>query len=162
MMYLQAPARNDKGRTWCGPYALALLSGLDYETAYKKILRSYNRYYRTQAKKRGLHPEYWTKKSIKGMTTYELGRAGKSLGVKIDWKKPPERCTVLGFARDHTVKGRVYLVQTRTHFLTVLDGMIYDNWPSSPRPADGQHHLRKAIVQSVAEIKVKAGLLMQR
>lgn len=140
---LRSPTRSEtRSKSWCGPYALAVLSGLTYDDAYSKMLKAINRQRSKEAAARGLRRDYWKKTAFKGVSTYEIRIAAKALGVKIEWATDRSRryahrgVTLLTFVREHTIKGKTYLVVAGNHYVVVKDGTVYDNTHTS-----GQHSI---------------------
>ena len=128
---------------WCGPYALALISGLSYDEAYTKTLRML---------RRG-KPAYRTKPTyIKGMYPSELVRAGRTLKCPFQFKDAPN--VTLNKLMDELRPNRIYIVFTTDHFLVVdtSSWTLCDNWTQAWVPVKGSVHARKKI-QRVAEVK---------
>ena len=109
---IQRAARSSKGTTWCGPHALATVTGKTYDEVIK-VVRSKIR-----------------RKRIKGMFTNEIFIVAKALGIKdmgvfmpmrgkrnlrnsVDWLKP----------------NRLYIVFVTRHFVVVntTDWTVCDN-----------------------------------
>ena len=109
------PVGHTERTVWCGPYALALLSGLSYDEVYKKALR----------KIRALKKSYEYKPtSIKGMYPSELTAVAKTLKTpfafeRLDGRKNKRDQLTLTKAMDYLKPNRVYVVMITDHFLVV-------------------------------------------
>jgi hypothetical protein len=112
------PALTAKRRkNWCGPFALAIMAGQDYDDTYPRALRSL----RAWTKKRfgkGYGPT-----SITGLFSYELTAIAKTFGYKLDWVDAPlnERRIkpTVKQLLDHLVPKRFYVVEITRHFITI-------------------------------------------
>ena len=97
-----APARRNrsKGKTWCGPYALAVIANIDYEPAY------------LFAKK---HLEV---NRILGMYHWDLSKCVKAIGAKVGPWKNLHKITVARLA-DNLKPNRLYIVRVTGHYIVV-------------------------------------------
>lgn len=110
-------------KTWCGPYAIAVVCGQDYEHSYQtaKIIRG--------------------KRHAKGITNNDLQKSCKALGVKGKWfpissvgagnKKKMKLESFLKLL----LPGKVYVIQITKHFIvvdtrdfTTIDNQNPDAW----------------------------------
>ena len=108
---MKAPERStEHTKTWCGPYALAMLAGLSYDEAYPRIRHSIRRF-------RGANV-YHVPEHIQGVYSPDMLAAAKTLGVKLQFKRAKNWPT-LGKFRDMMKPGRWYLVQITGHYLVV-------------------------------------------
>ena len=123
-------------KTWCGPYAIAVVAGTEYEEAY-----------RVARKTRG-------KRHAKGITNTNLSDSLKRMGVKGKWH--PISSVGAGTKKKMKLKNflpillpnKVYVIQITKHFLiidtrdfTTIDNQNPDAWiamESSP-------HLNKLV-----------------
>lgn len=129
----KAPRRSPTNRTlWCGPFAIAMVTGLEYDEAYAKTLAHIRRKEmegrRLFAKARGLAvSRNGLTTSVKGLSRVKLPEILKKLKVTTDFKRVPKgkRLTVLTFTRDHTVKGLAYIIVAGNHWMTIKDGILY-------------------------------------
>lgn len=149
--------RSPTGRTlWCGPFALAVVTGLEYDEAHAKAVAVEQRRLNADAKRRGLPPGYWTKAYFKGMTASELARTAEKLGVKADWHHVPngkrKGPTLLTFSREHTVKGKTYVIIAGWHWVVVKDGVLYHSHVD-PITVEEAPTYRMARVSCWAEVK---------
>lgn len=167
---LKTPTRTTRGVTeWCGPTALAVLTGLSYDEAYEKMKRAINRQRGKEAVARGLRRDYWKKSAFKGVSTYEIRIAGKALGLKIKWaiergtisRRALRGTTLLTFVREHTVKGKTYLVVAGNHYVVVRDGLVYDNTRSNGGVCSIEDYPRAKLgrLSCYAEVRPKADAL---
>lgn len=157
---LKAPTKNSHtGRHWCGPYAYALLLGLDYEAGYKRLLGHIRRAIikRRRARRmperviRGNLPRF-----IKGVYTSTLVAALAAAGVKTAFSRKHAGVTVLTFTREHTVRGVAYLLDAGHHFGVILDGVLYDN--RGPCPVE-ECHWKLARVEEWSIVKPRSAAL---
>ena len=150
--FTPAPTRLSR-QHWCGPFALSILAGQDYDDAYKRILRSL----RAWRKKRGVArlPD-----RIQGMYPHEVMVASKTLGINLTWKRPKanERNinpTLKQFL-DHMLPRRFYLINITRHYLTI-DTHTWqwcDNHSRAWKPIDTCKWLR-CRVEGFAEYQPK-------
>jgi hypothetical protein len=142
----RTPKRNSGGRKyWCGPHALAVITGVDYMTAYRQCLATTG------------------KRVVAGLLNAELAAIARDMGLAVRWLKPPmneRQCypTLARFLDLPTIRqdrlGRMYLVQMTDHFIVVdthtwtyCDNQKPEGW----QPARTGKHARK-YVQRYAEI----------
>jgi hypothetical protein len=144
---ITAPARSVKrGRTWCGPYAIATVCGVDYDTAYdkaKKVLK---------------------KKRISGMWNGEVQEVARRLGTKFEWKHTKLkligkvgwkwRQPTLNQMLDELIPNRLYIIQVTTHYITVntRDWTMVDNQTPEWKPVKDWKHGKK-VVRAFAEVR---------
>ena len=144
------PVGHSDRTMWCGPYALALVSGMEYDEVYKKALR----------KVRSMKAQYEHKPTyIKGMYNRELEAVSTTLKVpftfkKIEglWRKKDQ--LTLKRAIEYLRPNRVYVVQVTEHFLVVnsRDWTMCDNWTRGWVPLEGSIHTKKKVAK-IAEVK---------
>lgn len=107
------PAKAAKGKTWCGPYALALITGTTYEYAMKRIKRAVGR------------------DRIMGMWNWELEKTARRMGLKkFKWTHvPASKRTNLSNMLDWFKPNRIYVVQVTSHYviLNTKDWTVTDN-----------------------------------
>lgn len=163
MLKLNYPGRNPARRNWCGPFALAMISGISYDAAYAKALDVEKRRLRAQAKKRGFKPDYWTKRlAIKGLNKWTLVLIAKRLGVTVKWVFPKwsrTKLTLLTFVREHTVKDHVYLVIAGNHYETICNGILY-HAHHKPLPVEDAPKYRMAHVECWADVRVRPAAVL--
>lgn len=150
-------------KLWCGPFALAMLSGVDYDTAYAKALVVKKRRLNAVAKSRGWPAGHYPVKPIKGMHPAELICTGERMGVRFGTLHEHGvgiGATLLTFTRDHTVAGRVYLVAAGNHFMIVQDGVLY-HAHHAPMPVDDAPKYRRAIITDWVEVRPTAAALQR-
>lgn len=160
---LRYPAEAIGRVTWCGPFAIAIITGLTYEEAHDKAIAVENRRLNAAAKARGLRPGYWRVTHFKSMGRGVLSRTAARLGVKIRWsgyRKLAEQPTLLTFARDHTIKGRTYLILAGHHYVVVRDGVVYHSW-HTPCPVEDMQRHRLARVCYWAEVKPRPAAILE-
>ena len=139
-----APVRRDSsiGKTWCGPYALAVISNTPYEFAYakaKKVLR---------------------KRAVMGMDRYQFSKVAKAMSVNCQrfWREDtvsdfvstgPSRFRLdfitVSKLRDYLKPGRMYVVELTSHFIVVdtKDWTVCDNQHGWMPLADWPHRRTK-------------------
>ncbi len=103
-------------KTWCGPYAIAVLCGTEYEEAYRAVRAV-----------RG-------KRHAKGITNSNLKAACRSLGVSGKWSGLEKRTKLSKFLPTLEA-GKVYVVQITKHVIvvdtrdfTTIDNQRPDAW----------------------------------
>lgn len=138
-MTLKYPAMNGRksltGRTqYCGPFAVAMLTGMDYDGAYTKLLASIRRQTMESRKRKYKNRPSdlkWSLKQwplptrVKGTYDYQIKECLRKLGVKVEWSKAHAKVTVAAFADLHTVVGQTYLVCAGHHWIVLKDGVLY-------------------------------------
>ncbi len=151
--------RSPSGRTlWCGPFATAVLTGLEYDEAYKKLLSKIRRDIAKKKRARGWGEAEIKRalpKSVQGVHETDLEKVLTSLKVKTNFvycNRKREQHTLLTFTREHTVKGRTYLVVAGNHYEVVKDGILYHSH-HDPLPIGDAPRYRLAKVTAWAEVK---------
>lgn len=153
--------KSPSGRTlWCGPFAVAMVTGLEYDEAYKKVLadirRAIMKTRREYAKKRGVPvSRSGLPTSVQGTYEHQIVRILNKLRVttKLVYTGPmSKRPTLLTFVRDHTVKGRTYIIVAGNHWVTVKDGVLYHSH-HDPLPVEDAPRYKMARVECWAEVK---------
>ena len=91
--------------TWCGPYAIAVICGTEYEQAYRTV----------RAIRGKMH--------CKGITCDNLTKASAKLGVKGKWVDLEKRQKFGNFMKT-LEKNKVYVINVTKHFL-ILDTRDY-------------------------------------
>lgn len=157
--------KSPSGRTlWCGPFALAVITGLPYDTVYAKVLDVEKRRIRALNKAQGRAPNagYRVPTSMQGLHMNALARTAERFGIKVAWKKVPKHgaksVTLLTFAREHTVKDHVYVVIAGNHYETICNGVLYHSHHDPVRLEDAPSY-RMAKVTYWADVKVKPAAL---
>ena len=92
--------RGEWRRTWCGPYVVAVVCGIEYEPAYQ-ILKNLLK-----------------KRHAKGVTNSDINAACRYFGVKVKWTKMAKRTQLRKFLPTLEI-GKVYIVQITKHVLVV-------------------------------------------
>ena len=88
-------------KTWCGPYAIAVVCGTEYEPAYQ-VARAV----------RG-------KRHAKGITVTQMINSCKKMGVTGVNKKLDKKMKLSKWLDQHTLPNKVYVVNTTRHFIIV-------------------------------------------
>jgi len=127
-----APEKRDEslGATWCGPYALAVISNTPYEFAYaktKKVLR---------------------KRAVMGMSRHEFSKVAKAMSVNCQrfWREREVGGCTVAKLRDNLRPGRLYVIELTRHFIVVdtRDWTVCDNHQAKWVPlADWPHRRTK-------------------
>jgi hypothetical protein len=162
------------GRTlWCGPFLVAMVTGLDYDTAYKKVLSDLRRSILAARKKKYAGREHdlkWSLKVnplptvVKGTYEHQIARVLGKLGVttKLVYTGPmAKRPTLLTFAREHTVKGHTYVVVAGHHWVTIKDGVLYHAW-HAPMLLEDAKRWKMARVECWADVKPRPAAVQQQ
>jgi hypothetical protein len=113
------PVRNPPPRsrrvTWCGPAALSIITGLDYETCRSALTRIGNR-------------------TIKGSYNHEMVAALRFFGYTIEQDDYPSRPTLAAWTRRR--KGddatAMFLVNITRHYVVVQGRKACDNVTRTP------------------------------
>lgn len=149
---------------WCGPFLVAMVTGLGYDEAYRKVLGDIRRAALKQRKAKYIGRDTDLKWSlrvnplptvVKGTYEHQIVRILGKLGVKakLVYTGPmAKRPTLLTFARDHTVKGKTYIVVAGHHWVTIKDGILYHSH-HDPMPLEDAKRYRMARVECWAEVK---------
>jgi hypothetical protein len=122
-----APVRRNSsiGKTWCGPYALAVISNTPYEFAYAKSKKVLG------------------KRAVMRMSPHQFIKVAKAMSVNCQrfWReREADGCTV-GKLRDNLKPGRLYAVEVTGHFIVVdtKDWTVCDNQHGWTSLADWPH-----------------------
>ena len=121
-------------KTWCGPYAIAVLCGTEYEEAYRAVRAV-----------RG-------KRHAKGITNSNQKAACRSLGVSGKWSGLEKRTKLSKFLPTLEA-GKVYVVQITKHVIVVdtRDFTTIDNQQREWIAMDATKHKNK-LVHAVFEV----------
>ena len=124
----------DTGRyrkTWCGPYAIATVCGMEYEPAYRMARQV-----------RG-------KRHAKGITCNDFENSCKKFGVTGKWHTLEKRQKCENFLKSGTLKpNKVYVINITRHFF-ILDTRDYttiDNQVPEWIAAETTKHGKKLVV----------------
>ena len=139
---------SESNRTlWCGPYALAVVSGLGYDEVYTKALRKIRR----DTPRYCHQPKY-----IKGMAERQVEAVAKVLKVPCKFNKVEglRRTATLNSLLDYLRPNRIYIVGITDHYAVVntATGMLIDNIHKEWVPVGDSKHAR-CRVEEVAEVK---------
>ena len=123
--------------TWCGPFAVATVAGIEYEPAYQ-----------TLRKIRG-------KRHCKGVSNSNIHTACKQLGVKGKWTKLDKKRKLSKFVTENLEQGKVYIIQITKHVLVMdtRDWTTIDNQVPEWRAMDASHHWSKRLVHNFYEVE---------
>lgn len=126
----------NKRKTWCGPYAVAVVTGLQYEDTYKAL-----------KKIRG-------KRSTAGVTMKNMMTACSKFSVKTERTKLEKRKKLNNFLRDNLAANKVYIVEITRHVIVVdtRDCQTIDNQSLKWEDMYSTKHKNK-LVRSFVEIK---------
>lgn len=163
-LYRKSPS----GRTlWCGPFALAVITGLPYDDAYakafaveKRVAREANRAYNAKRGIKSARGPYKVPKSTQGLSKGNFKEAARLLGVKVQWAHlyGKGQMTLLTFTRDHTVKDHVYVVVAGNHYEVICNGVLYHSHHDPVKIEDAPKY-RMAKVTAWADVKVRPAAL---
>ena len=122
--------------TWCGPFSVATVAGVEYEPAYQSL-----------KKIRG-------KRHCKGVSNDNIKKACHELGVTGKWHKSKKRTVLRKFVKDNLESGKVYIVQITRHVLVIdtRDWTTIDNQVPTWRAMDASHHWAKKLVHNFFEV----------
>ena len=121
--------------TWCGPYSVATVCGVEYEPAYQALRNI-----------RG-------KRHAKGVSNPDIAMACRRLGVKGKWTKLEKRTQLRKFLPTLEA-GKVYIVQVTKHVLVLdaRDMTTIDNQAPEWIAGETSKHIRK-LVHAVFEVE---------
>jgi hypothetical protein len=137
------------GRTlWCGPYAIAVIFGTDYDTAYKKTLRSVNK--RLMKRSRWA----WKKTRIQGLGNMAMERVIRTRYKKFIFANVERKPTLKNYL-DHLRPNRLYVVNVTGHYVLIntKDWTISDNQLGQWVPVNETTHYMRSRVVTVALVK---------
>lgn len=157
MNFTPAPTKL-KRQNWCGPFALSIMAGQDYDTAYPRILRSL----RAFTKRRYANANYSVKLPtfLRGMFDFEVTAVAKTFGYKIEWMRPPENdrkiAPTVKQLLDHLKPRRFYLVNITDHYITIdtWNWLWCDNHSKKWMPLDNCKWSRTRV-KRIAEYQPK-------
>ncbi len=118
-MTLFKPIMDCRPRAWCGPAAIAILTGVPLSRIEKMLKRG----------RKG-----WGSKPIKGTYAHEVVKVLKRLGCKVEPASVYES-TITRFTDDVRHAG-TYLVNVTGHFMVSCAGLIADNSNPEGGPAE--------------------------
>ena len=123
--------------TWCGPFAVATVAGIEYEPAYQ-----------TLRKIRG-------KRHCKGVSNGNIATACKQLGLKGKWTTLEKKRKLSKFVPESLEQGKVYIIQITKHVLVMdtRDWTTIDNQVPKWRAMDASHHWGKKLVKAFYEVE---------
>lgn len=116
------PVLDLKHTPYCGPAAVAILTGVPLSRIEKMLKRG----------RKG-----WGNKPVKGTYNWEVRRVLERLGCKVEELKKPES-TIAKFADDVRHAG-AYLVNVTNHYMVAYAGTIADNANPEGGPAETYH-----------------------
>ena len=122
-------------KTWCGPYALAVIGKTDYENAYK-ICKKVRR-----------------KRSAAGISNSNFTAVAHRFGVSSNWKKT-ESMKLKTWIEMETKPNTVYVVQITRHYIIIdtRDCTTIDNQKPEWIDMSSSKHLNKKV-HNVMEIR---------
>lgn len=123
-------------KTWCGPYALAVVAGKTYEFAYQMLKQI-----------RG-------KRHACGVYNTNMDKAFGFCGLKAEFVKAEKRCNLRKYIDEYLAPNKLYIINITRHYVVVdtRDHTTIDNQNPEWVPIENSKHLR-CLVQFVAEIK---------
>jgi hypothetical protein len=129
-------ARGKGGRTYCGPYSLAIINGWSCDEAVENVKRSLRR-----------------KRPVGGMSRWEVERVsrGKFSRHPLKFKKVPKGLTLQSLP-DHLKPRRLYLVAVTAHYVVMntSDWTVCDTHSKAWVPVK-EHRCRLWRVEFAAE-----------
>ena len=116
-------------KTWCGPYAIAVVCGTEYEPAYQ-VARAV----------RG-------KRHAKGITVTQMINSCKKMGVTGVNKKLDKKMKLSKWLDQHTLPNKVYVVNPTRHFIIVdtRDWTTIDNQEPEWKAVTASKHINKMV-----------------
>lgn len=129
------PVIDVKHTPYCGPTAVAALTGVPLSRIEKMLRRS----------RKGFKDRLGRKRQIKGTHSWEIKRVLKGLGCKITQVPDPER-TFGRFVRDTAHINATFLVNVTGHYMVTRKGLFCDNSHlAGPVPIDGYHRALRRV-----------------
>lgn len=143
---------------WCGPFAVAVLTGLGYDEAHNACRKDA----RLVARARALvaaddegyaHPDPTQgPENIDWTYPHQVQRVLTKLGVRCTLYDAPAGLTLQRMVDLHTKAGKTYLVHCGAHWLVVHDGMMYHSH-HEPCPVAEAPRFRRAKVLLWYEVR---------
>ena len=138
-----APGKGfEKRRRWCGPAALAIITG-----------RTLKHCHRLLAEIRGIDQRY-----LKGVWNSEMRRALYRMGFDAVRTEIPFRKTLRQYVEEHQTTAAfrsVVLVNVTDHYVVAHRGKIADNHEAEPTPV-GKHPASRKLVRYAWVIRPRA------
>ena len=135
---MKSATKSETGRTlWCGPYAMATVSGQPYDAVYKKMLRAENRG----------RPAYLGKrKFLTGVSTDLMETVSRTLKTGILFEHVLGKPTVNQYL-DHLRPNRIYILEVTRHYIVIDtgDGTAIDNQSGKWQPFSEFKQMRKRV-----------------
>lgn len=143
---------------WCGPFAVAVLLGWEYDHAYEICLEDQRRASRAQLQAEGLRgwsptkqdiAEHLSTVDVKATYPHQVGRVIRRYGVPCEFVVAKTELgaepTVLTFVRQWAEPGVAYLIHASQHWFIVKDGVMYHS-QHDPMPVESMPHYRRSKV----------------
>lgn len=152
-----------EGRTlWCGPFAVAMLTGLDYDSAYRACQKDAKRVAKAKALAAADEQGYSVvdpvpEPDITWTYPHQVDRVLRSLGARVSDVHESQGPiggwpTLIRFVREQTEPGKCYLIHLASHWLVVQDGIMYHGI-HDPMPVEEAPRYRRAKVEMWYEVK---------
>lgn len=138
MTTLFAPIVDAGHVPYCGPTAIAALTGVPVSRIEKMIRRCRRGGYRDSAGR---------KIAIKGSYPWEVIKVLKRLGCKVTAMKDPES-TFGRFCADTAHINAAFLVRVTGHFMAAFKGTFCDTSNLEPVPVDGYNKAARRVIQA--------------
>lgn len=133
-MKTHLPPKRAKGRWFCGPHAIAVITGARFERVRAAINE-----YRGRAKHIG----------VCGMYSYEVEAALNTLGFGMNRTTGPrfalEGINLKKWLTRPRIEGTVYLVELTSHYVVVTDDWLIDNHTKGRVDIHYAPHLRAKV-----------------
>lgn len=141
-----------KAHTWCGPYALALISGNTYDHTYSECIRVANNRINYLNRDRMPFQKLRKVKVITGMLNHELERVAKALGCSMKWTFCNSTPT-LSRMTEELRPNRIYVINITDHYVVVdtRNWTVCDNQTQEWEPIKQSKHRRKRV-RNIAEV----------
>lgn len=151
---------------WCGPYAVGVLLGLDYDEAYRVLLADVRRAAAERARAEAdaaynlIHPDEVRKRlpiRITGIHSHQVGRLLNKRGVRCDFNyhdgKPLR--TLKSFVRHEAEPGYAYLIDVAHHWVVVHNGLMYNSLFRPVSVEKAPSHKMARVLQWSSPLTVK-------
>lgn len=132
-----------KRKNWCGPYALAVIAGVNYDDAYDSCARYKNRLRRKRLGRLANRKPYKRKVGVIGFGNKAFEIVSKRLKAPVAF----EACQPMALSRlaDHLKPNSLYVVNVTRHYVVVdtHDWTVIDNQTKQWEPITECKHRRK-------------------
>jgi len=156
MNTLAGPVSESGRKMWCGPYALAVILGIDYDKAYKKLLRAdrHNSGWVLNINSGRIIYRGYKRMYLQGITNYTFQLGAISKYKKFRFEKANESLSLRQYIDNHLRPGCLYVINITGHYVVIdmARKMIIDNHLRRWVPLADTKHMMKCRVKKVAYV----------